>query len=347
MNVMLEALSTIFLKGVKLRHAAYRRGWLKTRRLNRPVISVGNLSVGGTGKTLLVILLAKILLATGHRPCILTRGYGRRGGKRSIVLDPGAGLIFDPREVGDEPAALARALPNVPIVVSPDRFRAGIIAEQQFQASMHLLDDGFQHLALYRDLDVVLLDTTQPVSELALLPAGRWREPFSALQRAHWVILTRTELGDAPGLQAQVQALNPRARIFRCATQFAGLVEARSGLEEPLENLLPRKVAAFCGIGNPAAFFADLRKWGFRVAAERVYPDHHVYTHHALDNLSMLARGAGAEALLTTEKDLMNLPPGWDVPMPLFACCIRPEIEEKMEFERALLSDVEAARRAT
>ncbi len=149
------------MTGVESRHAAYRRGWLKTRRLSRPVICVGNLSVGGTGKTPLVILMAKTLLAGGHRPCILTRGYGRRGAKGPIVLDPGADLIFYPREVGDEPAALATALPNVPIIVSPDRFRAGIIGEQQFQASVHLLDDGFQHLTLYRDLDVVLLDTTQ------------------------------------------------------------------------------------------------------------------------------------------------------------------------------------------
>jgi len=345
-NPLLHFLSAVFQAGVALRHAVYRRGWLKTRRLNRPVVSVGNLSVGGTGKTPLVILMAKTLLAAGHRPCILTRGYGGRGGKGSVILDPGAGLIFDPRQVGDEPASLARALPNVPIVVSPDRFRAGIIGELQFQASMHLLDDGFQHLALYRDLDVVLLDTTQPLSELALLPAGRWREPFSALGRAHWVILTRTELGDAAGLQAQVQTMNPRARIFRCSTQFAGLVEARSGFAEPVENLLHKKVAAFCGIGNPAAFFADLRKWGFGVVAERVFPDHHVYSRQELDHISALARGAGAEALLTTEKDLMNLPSGWDVPMPLLACCIHLEIEEKMEFEGALLSDLEAARRA-
>jgi tetraacyldisaccharide 4'-kinase len=308
---------------------------------------VGNLSVGGTGKTPLVILMARTLLASGHCPCILTRGYGRRGRKGPIVLDPGADLIFDPREVGDEPAALSRALPNVPIVVSPDRFRAGIIGEQQFQASVHLLDDGFQHLALYRDLDVVLLDVTHLPSDLALLPAGRWREPFAALRRAHWVVLTRIELGDASGWQARVQALDPRARIFRCATKFAGLVEARSGLPEPHENLLRRKVVAFCGIGNPRAFFADLRAWGFWVVAERVFPDHHVYRRHELDNLSALARSAGAEAILTTEKDVMNLAPDWNAPMPLFACCIHPEIEEKMEFERALLAEVEAARRAS
>jgi tetraacyldisaccharide 4'-kinase len=340
-------LSAVFQAGVALRHIAYRRGWLKTRRLNRPVVSVGNLSVGGTGKTPLVIMMARTLLASGHRPCILTRGYGRRREKGPIVLEPGAHRIADARDVGDEPAALARALPNVPIIVSPDRLRGGRIGEQRFQASVHLLDDGFQHLALYRDLDVVLLDVTHPSSDLALLPAGRWREPFTALRRAHWVVLTRTELGDPGGLQARVQALNPRARIFRCSTKFAGLVEARSGLSEPHENLLRRKVAAFCGIGNPAAFFADLRAWGFWVVAERVFPDHHVYRRHELEDISVLSRRAGAEAILTTRKDVMNLPPDWNVPMPLFACCIDPEIEEKMEFERALLAEMEAARRAT
>jgi len=332
---------------VALRHVAYRRGWLKTRRLKRPVVSVGNLSVGGTGKTPLVILMAETLLAGGHRPCILTRGYGRRGGKRLIVLEPGPDRIADPREVGDEPAALARALPNVPIIVSPDRLRAGRIGEQRFQSTVHLLDDGFQHLALHRDLDIVLLDITHPSSDLALLPAGRWREPFSALRRAHWVILTRTELGDAGGLQGRVQALNPRARIFRSSTKFAGLVKARSGLSEPHENLLRKKVAAFCGIGNPAAFFADLRGWGFLVVKESIFPDHHVYSHADLLVISMHSRRAGAEAILTTQKDVMNLPPDWNAALPLFACCIHPEIEEKIEFERALLAEVVAARRAT
>jgi tetraacyldisaccharide 4'-kinase len=344
-NILLQLLSPVFQAGVALRHVAYRRRWLKTLRLNRPVVSVGNLSVGGTGKTPLVILMARTLLAGGHRPCILTRGYGRRGGKGLIVLEPGPDRIADPREVGDEPAALARALPNVPIIVSPDRLRAGIIGEQRFQATVHLLDDGFQHLALYRDLDVVLLDITHASSNFALLPAGRWREPFSALRRAHWVILTRTELADAGGLQGRVQALNPEARIFRCSTRFAGLVEARSGQPEPRENLLRKKVAAFCGIGNPVAFFADLRGWGFGVVAESVFPDHHVYRRHELDNIFALSRSAGAEVILTTQKDVMNLPPDWNAPWPLFACCIQPEIEEKIEFERALLAEVEAARR--
>ena len=335
------------MTGVKLRCAAYRRGWLKTRRLSRPVISVGNLSVGGTGKTPMVILIAGILLAAGKHPCILTRGYRRRG-KDPMLLDPEEKLVYDPRQVGDEPAALAEALPDVPIVVAADRFRGGRLAERSFRPGVFILDDGFQHLALERDLDVVLLDVSAPASDLAPLPAGRLRETFQALERADWAVLTRTELGDASGMEARVRAANPRARIFRCSAKFAGLRDARSGQAEPPESLYGRKVAAFCGIGNPGAFFRGLRSWGFDVAAERAFPDHHAYGHRDLESIFAMARGAGAEAVLTTGKDLMNLPPHWDAPMPLFSSCIQLEIENKMEFERALLAEVEraAARRA-
>ena len=341
MNTLLQLLSAVFGAGVSLRRVAYRRGWFQTHRLNRPVVSVGNLSVGGTGKTPLVVLIARTLVAGGHRPCILTRGYGRRGGSEPIVLEPGPHRVADPREVGDEPAALAKELPNVLVVVSPDRLRGGTIAEQRFQATVHLLDDGFQHFALARDLDIVLLDTTRSVSDLALLPAGRWREPFSALRRAHWVVLTRTELGDGGSLQERIQEINPLARIFRCSTKFSGLVDARTGLPEAPENLLSKKVAAFCGIGNPAAFFADLQRWGFRVVGESIFPDHHVYRRHEIDSLFARWRSEGVEAVLTTQKDAMNLPAVWNFQLPLFACCIHPEIEEKMEFERALLAAVE------
>jgi len=176
--------------------------------------------------------------------------------------------------------------------------------------------------------------------------AGRAREPFSALLRAHWVILTRAEVGEAAVWQERIQALHPCPRVLHCSTTLAGLAEAGSGRLEPQENLRSKKVAAFCGIGNPAAFFADLRLWGFEVAAESVFRDHHLYSRQDLKRLSALAQLAGADAFLTTEKDLMNLPPGWNAPLPLSACCIRMEIEEKMEFEPALLAALEAAGRA-
>lgn len=344
-NILLQLLSVVFQAGVELRHTAYRRGWFETRRLNRPVVSVGNLSMGGTGKTPMVILIARALVAGGHLPCILTRGYGRRGGKDLIVLAPGPGRIADPREVGDEPAVLAKALPEAPIIISPDRLRAGRIGEQQFQATVHLLDDGFQHLALHRDLDIVLLDVTRPLSDYAVFPAGRMREPLSAVERTHWVVLTRTELGDAGALQDRVHRINPRARIFRCATKLRGLMDARTGLPEPAGNLLCKKVGAFCGIGNPAAFFQDLRRWGFTVVAENVFRDHHVYSPGEFDRIFRTSQRAGAEAILTTQKDVMNLPPDLNVSLPFFACCVQPAIEEEREFEEALLAEVATRKR--
>jgi tetraacyldisaccharide 4'-kinase len=325
-RILLWPLSWMYGVVVRGRAFCYSRGIFRGKRLGAPVISVGNLTVGGTGKTPMVLWLAERFLAQGKRVAILSRGYrGSRGTNDEIELMK--------RRLGD----------SVAFGVGPDRYLEGKRIEARQPVDVFLLDDGFQHLALYRDLDVVLLDVTQRSSEFALLPAGRMREPFSALQRAHWVILTRTELGDATGLQARVQGINPRARIFRWSTKFAGLIEARDGLSLPHDNLLPKKVAAFCGIGNSAAFFADLRSWGFNVAAERAYPDHHVYSSQELDTICALSRSARAEAILTTEKDCMNLPPNWYAPMPLFACCISTEIEEKMEFDRALLAAVQAA----
>jgi tetraacyldisaccharide 4'-kinase len=136
--------------------------------------------------------------------------------------------------------------------------------------------------------------------------------------------------------------MHPQARIFRCSTKLGGLVDARTGVPEPTENLVGKKVAACCGIGNPGAFFADLRLWGFGVVGQSIFPDHHTYKEHELDSVCAHWQSEGAEVMLTTLKDVMNLPPVWNLPLPLYACCIHPEIEEKAEFERALLAAVEA-----
>jgi tetraacyldisaccharide 4'-kinase len=345
-NPLLQPLSAGFRIGVALRHAAYRRGWFKTRRLNRPVVSVGNLTVGGTGKTPLVEWLAKTLLKRGWRPGILTRGYGRRGWSNLLALEPQPHRVVDARETGDEPAVLAKALPEVPIVVCADRYRAGLLAEDRFGVNVHLLDDGFQHLALARDVDVVLLDTTRELSDRALLPAGPQREPSSALERAHLVVLTRVDLADPVPLENQVRRINPRATTFRSTTKLCGLVEVEGGSVCSLEALRGKPVSAFCGIGNPQAFFADLRRWGFTVVAQEVFPDHHLYTEEDLTRLDEKARAAGVAALLTTEKDAVNLPPLWESETPLLACGIETQMLEPGDFEEALLSQLEAARKA-
>lgn len=343
-RIFLGPLAAAFKLGVALRYAAYRRGWFKAQRLNRPVVSVGNLTVGGTGKTPLVMFIAERLLNRGWKPVILTRGYGRRGGADIISLAPALPRVADAREVGDEAALLARLLPEIPIVVCTDRYRAGRLAEERYGVDVHLLDDGFQYLALARDVDVVVVDVTQEFSDEALLPAGRLREPWSALARAHLIVLTRVELADPLPLEDRVRRINRRAKIFRSSTTLRGLVDAASGAPYPAELLQAKTVAAFCGVGNPQAFFGDLKRWGSSVAAEVAFPDHHVYNLPDLRRLAERALELGATALVTTEKDVMNFPAARKCEIPVLACAIRAEIFEADVFEEALLSALEVAR---
>ncbi len=324
--------------GVALRTAGYQRGWFKIHRLARPVVSVGNLTVGGTGKTPLVACVAKILLRHGWNPGILTRGYGRSSKAPMIVVAPGAGRPVDAREIGDEPALLARLLPEVPIVVCADRYHGGQMAEERFHVNAHILDDGFQHLRLARDLDLVALDATETVSDRLLLPAGRQREPLAALRRAQVVVLTRTDSADPQPLEELVRKTHPAAQVFRSRTELLGWMDTRSGEAVPNALIQAQKVAAFCGIGNPQAFFADLRRWGLHLVAEDAFPDHHVYTGGEMERLMADARRKGAAALLTTQKDAVKTSRDWAPELPLLACEIEARIVETESFERTLLT---------
>jgi tetraacyldisaccharide 4'-kinase len=337
-------LATGYRMGTSLRAAAYRRGWLATRRLNRPVVSVGNLSVGGTGKTPFVACLSEILLKRGWKPGILTRGYGRRKGPKMIAIEPGAGRTPDPLEVGDEPALLARKLAEVPILVGADRYQSGLWAEEKFNVDVHILDDGFQHISLVRDLDIVLLDSTQVYSDRELLPAGRQREPLDALRRAQVVMLTRTELADPQGTEERVRRANPRARIFRCATKLGGLLSISSATTEQFGSAQIETMHAFCGIGNPSAFFSDLEKWGFTVASRTEFPDHYVYRAEEMTHLAALARKSGAKKLITTEKDALKLPRPGNSDIPILACVVQTEVSEEAAFEETLLDHLKTAR---
>ena len=343
MNPLLLPFSAGFRVGVALRHAGYKRGWFKTHRLARPVVSVGNLTVGGTGKTPLVACIANILLRQGWKPSILTRGYGRSNKAEMIVLAPGTGRRANAQEIGDEPALLARMLPEVPFVICADRFRGGQAAEERFHVDAHILDDGFQHLALARDVDLLALDATQTLSDRHLLPAGRQREPLSALRRAQMVVLTRTDSADPKPLEELVLKVHPVAHVFRSRTELLRWTDALSGEAISIEGIRAQKVAAFCGIGNPQAFFADVRRWGFSLVAEDAFPDHHVYTGEEIEQLVADARQNGASALLTTQKDAVKFSPDWTPQLPIWACEIEAQILDLEDFERTLLAYLEKA----
>lgn len=287
----------LYAMGVRLKNALYMQRILKPQRLAWPVVSVGNLSVGGTGKTPLVMLLARLMQQRGWSVDVLSRGYGRSS-SRVLRVDPQGG----PDEFGDEPLLMARC--GMCVYVAPQRYLAGLMAEEnpettgQLKPRVHVLDDGFQHRKLARSLDIVLLQRADLRDEM--LPVGRLREPLSALERADIAVL-RAEDAD---LADQVRLLM-RRKEKGPARQRIWLVERKTVL--PVENST-RRVLAFCGIGDPAGFFQGLRQTGIPLVEAISFSDHHVYTERDIDRLKTAARRANAERFVTTEKDSIRLP---------------------------------------
>ena len=290
---LLWPLSRIWLLGSVLRPK-------QPARLAAPVISIGGLTVGGAGKTPIVLWLAERLKERGRRPAILTRGYRRRTAERLTILGPGERAPAE--RTGDEAQSYVRAGVG-PVGISADRVAAGLLIEERFHPDVFLLDDGFQHRRLARSLDVVVLDALDPFGGGEVMPLGRLREPIAALARADVVIVTRTQRGRSiAGIEARIRKHNPKAPVFTARVAPRGWIDAATGEAA----WLPPRAGAFCGLGNPDSFWRSLRALGVTPVFRRAFPDHHRYTG---DELRELANGA--EALLTTEKDTANLPAGW------------------------------------
>lgn len=275
---------------VRLRAFAYRKGILRQKRLDGRVISVGNLTTGGTGKTPMVMWIAERLLSEGMTAGILTRGYGGK-------LLPGG-------STSDEVQLLSKRLGDrVLFGVGANRLARGRELMQR-GVKWFILDDGFQHLRLARDVDIVLIDAIHPFGGGHLLPSGRLREPRSALKRAHAIVITRSD--HAPALEAALRR-DTDASIFYARNWLDSIRLLRSGdsgEEDPRSRF--RRFFAFCGIGNPDSFLADLHDWGLRVVGHQ-FPDHHRYIQHDLESVEAAAHAAGADGLICTEKDIFNL----------------------------------------
>ena len=283
----------------RLRAAAYRRGLFPRDRPRGPVVSVGNLSVGGSGKTPVVRRVAELLHHAGHRVAVLSRGYGGRFRGDALVVSDGTDVLAGAAEAGDEPVMLAQSLPGVVVAVGPRRDRVGRAVEARFGRCVHVLDDGFQHLRLERDLDIVCLD----VEDLhdRPLPAGRLREGPDALRRADLVLLTRLEAATEGELAALEERLGPGRthRVSRRVEGWRGL----DGGEVPA----PERFFLFAGIARPERFERDAGVSGAVVVGRAFFADHHRYRAKELTRLAEKAREAGADALGTTSKDAVRL----------------------------------------
>jgi tetraacyldisaccharide 4'-kinase len=330
----LAPLSLAYGAGAAVRAALYRRGWLARAHLAGPVISVGNLSVGGSGKTPVVARVVEILREEGLAVSVLSRGY--RGSFRGevLVVSDGGAPHADAALAGDEPVMLARMLPGVVIAVGRRRDAVGRAVEARFGPRVHVLDDGFQHLRLARDLDLLCVDATRPDDRP--LPAGRLREFASAAGRADLVLLTQADRASAERLAA-LSARFGAARVFQVGRRVLGFVDL-AGVARPA----PARPFLVCGIARPERFEADVRERVGDVAGCARFADHHRYGRDEWRDLLARARAAGADALVTTDKDAVRLPDAGGEP-PVLVLRISAEFHDEPRFRQRLLA---AARRA-
>jgi tetraacyldisaccharide 4'-kinase len=297
-------LSLLYGGAIRSRVFLYTSGLLKPKRLPCPVISVGNITVGGTGKTPLVMALARRLMERGIPVAILSRGYKGKGRSRALVSD-GHRILLSLEESGDEPFLMAGSLKGIPILVGKDRFVNGRTAIQQFGVHALLLDDGYQHLQLYRDLNILLIDSNIGFGDRHLLPRGLLREPLSYLRRADLILLTKVEHPEeCRRLEEKLREIHPSSPIFHSDYEPIDLIGPK-GEQEDLHSLRGKRGLAISGIANPGYFLSLLKKCGMEIVKEAIFPDHHLYT--AEDLTSIEKQGRGVDWFLTTEKDMVKM----------------------------------------
>ncbi|NTV13770.1 MAG: tetraacyldisaccharide 4'-kinase [Desulfobulbaceae bacterium] len=302
---------------MRLRASAYRRGWLRSERLEVPVVSIGNLTMGGTGKTPMVIQVVRLLQALGRKPAVVSRGYGGQARAPVNVVSDGNRILLDTAAAGDEPRLLAESLPGVAVVTGVRRALAARYAIERLGAEVIVLDDGFQHLALHRDLDLVLFKGPAFLGNGRIFPGGDLREPFSALGRASAFVLTDVAPPLAPGsagFRNQLASAFPGRPIYS-ASYLAGALLPANALAVTREGGVG-PCLAFCGLARPESF-RDSLAGRVELQGFRAFADHHPYTANDLDGLVRQAGQLGAGALLTTVKDLVKLR-AFNSPLPLY-----------------------------
>lgn len=307
----MNPLNGIYGAASALRNTLFDHGILPTRRLERPVVSVGNVSVGGSGKTPFVIALGELLKARGIRFDVLSRGY-RRKTRGALVVEPNGSAA----DYGDEPLLIARRL-GVPVVVGESRYEAGRLAEKKFDSQLHLLDDGFQHRSLARDFDIVLIAGTEFADRL--LPAGRLREPLSSLKRADAIVLP----ADVPAEHAALRG----KLVWRIKREVA--------IPAP-----PQAPVVFCGIARPQQFFAQVRAAGISPVSEVIFRDHHTYSQNDIRKLLAERAKLGAGGFVTTEKDAINLGPFHSELQPMAIASLNVALDNPADIVDAILKRI-------
>lgn len=326
----LRPLGYVYGQLMRLRRYLFERGVLAAARAARPVVSLGNLTVGGAGKTPMCLAVAKLLLARGKRPAILSRGYGRRKNAPSPLL---VSTAVSPADSGDEPWLMAQSLPNAAVVVDAKRSRGARLAVERLGADILLLDDGYQHLALKADLRILLIPARQPFGNGAALPAGPMREPLAAHRWADILVVT-----GAAELPPEIAALGGARPMFTAEYESTAWVSARDGRSLRPEQLAGRTVYAFCGLGRPDGFRRSLEKLGVKLAAFEALRDHQKYNEELLRRLNGNFKASGAEFIVTTAKDAVKIPKDFFIDLLILEMEMR--LHKADEFIEAVLNSV-------
>ena len=338
-RTVLLPLAALYGWAIQLRTMLYETGWLTRRRLPCRVVSVGNLTVGGTGKTPVVIALAEWLKSNGKRVGVLSRGYRRTSPRQHLLVSDGVQVLTGPSDAGDEPYLIASRCSGVVVAVGANRHSLGEWVLNRFPLDYLLLDDGFQHLALHRDVDLLLVDASDVMGMSALLPAGRLREPITAATRADAVLVTRVGSGgENETVLSQLGAVKLKSRPYPIRFTPECLVHVSRGNTLAVAALRGRCGIAVSGVGNPSSFGLLLQNLGVQVQEELRFPDHHAYTSEDVGRIRESAARNRADLILTTEKDAGKLKALVSDHDPIWAIRLRTEMMERgEEFEQLIL----------
>lgn len=322
---------------LKIRSFLHSINLLKTRGLNAKVISIGNITVGGTGKTPMVIAIADVLAKNGKKVAVLSRGYkSKEEGKLKIVSD-GNEIKLDPESAGDEPYLIAERLKGVPVITCPDRYESGRYAIENFGADTVILDDGFQNLAIKKDIDILLIDAMNPFGSGYLLPRGILREPLSAISRADIIIITKADFyKNIPDIIDTVRLHNSHAPVFKAVYKASELINIATGRKEDINILKNKAVTIFSGIANPLSFSYLIMNAGWSIVEEFIFNDHHFYTKNEIDKIKL--SGKKADMIITTEKDAVKIRGLIKEDINIWAVRIGLYIDNITELERLLLN---------